>query len=359
MSLLKCCRAKCDNEPRESVYYEDVHGQQYAEVDACAQHIDSLRKYIPGFTAENPTLCVVKECENKRRAIGCCENHSKHVKKWGLQELAKEYAAHSGVAIMGTAIGISDIEPFPEPVVIDDIAEQQFNDAIESRLNKIADQNVVPVVITSKIHEEDTMNPLCADATEASPVDVECDAGNPLIEAWQKAKLVPVEVMDERLAEILRLEQENTALREQLAKVEQQTSTFVLDEADLCQRYRNIAEARNMIEKLDSGADVGVTVNYVNVWYPKSEVERIKNTLRRSAEKAIEDATTLNVTVPPKDALFYLVWSPDGRTPPRYKHYSLDEAKKAANQMKSIHGGEFYAVAVIGDVSDNKEDIPF
>ena len=337
MSLLKCCRAKCDNEPRESVYYEDVHGQQYAEVDACAQHIDSLRKYIPGFTAGNPTLCVVKGCENKRRAIGCCDNHSKHVKKWGLQELAKEYAAHSGIAIMGTAIGISDIEPFPEPVVIDE-----------------------PTTTAETQQEEPTMpESNCADVTEASPVDVKCDDGNPLIEAWQKAKLVPVEVMDERLAEILRLEQENTALREQLAKVEQQTSTFVLDEADLCQRYRNIREAKNMIEKLDSGADVGVTVNHVNVYYPKSDIERIKNTLRQRADKVIEDATTLNVTVSPKDALFYLVWSPDGRTPPRYKHYSLDEAKKAANQMKSIHGGEFYAVAVIGDVSDDKEDIPF
>ena len=333
LSLLKCCRAKCDNEPRESVYYEDVHGQQYAEVDACAQHIDSLRKYIPGFTAENPTLCVVKECENKRRAIGCCDNHSKHVKKWGLQELAKEYAAHSSIAALDSA----DVEPASEPVVIDE-----------------------PTTIAETQQEESTMPASnCADVTEASFVDLEWHGNNTLIEAWQKVKLVPVEVMDERLAEILRLEQENTALREQVAKVQQQTSTFVLDEADLCRRYRNIVEAKNMIEKLDSGADVGVTVNYVNVWYPKSEVERIKNTLRRSAEKAIEDATTLNVTVAPKDALFYLVWSPDGRTLPRYKHYSLDAAQTAAKEMRRIHGGEFYAVAVIGDISCDKEDIPF
>jgi len=332
LSLLKCCRAKCNNEPRESVYYEDVHGQQYAEVDACAQHIDSLRKYIPGFTSENATLCVVKGCENKRRPIGCCDNHSKHVRKWGLQELAKEYAAHSSIAALDSA----DVEPASEPVVIDE------------------------PTTTETQQEEPTMPASnCADVKEASPVDLEWHGNNTLIEAWQKAKLVPVEVMDERLAEILRLEQENTSLREQVAKIEQQTSTFVLDEADLCRRYRNIAEARNMIEKLDSGADVGVTVNHVNVYYPKSDIERIKNTLRQRAEKAIEDATTLNVTVPPKDALFYLVWSPDGRTPPRYKHYSLDAAQTAAKEMRRIHGGEFYAVAVIGDISCDKEDIPF
>ena len=332
MSLLKCCRAKCDNEPRESVYYEDVHGQQYAEVDACAQHIDSLRKYIPGFMAENPTLCVVKGCENKRRAIGCCDNHSKHVKKWGLQDLAKEYAAHSCLAVLDSA----DVEPASKPVVIDEPTTTET-------------QQEEPTMPTSN----------CADVTKASAVDIEWHDGNTLIEAWQKAKLVPVEVIDERLAEILRLEQENTELREQLSKAQQQTSKFVLDESDLCQRYRNIAEARGMIEKLDSGADVGVTVNFAHVWFPKDEIERIKNTLRQRAEKAIEDATTLNVTVSPKDALFYLVWSPDGRTPPRYKHYSLDAAQTAAKEMRRIHGGEFYAVAVIGDISHDKEDIPF
>jgi len=332
LSLLECCRAKCDNEPRESVYYEDVHGQQYAEVDACAQHIDSLRKYIPGFTAENPILCVVKGCENKRRAIGCCDNHSKHVKKWGLQELAKEYAAHSCLAALNSV----NIQPTLEPVVI---AEPTTTET----------QQEEPTMPTST----------CADVAQASPVDVECDDGNPLIEAWQKAKLVPMEVMDERLAEILRLEQENTALREQLAKVEKQTSVFMLDESDLRGRYSDLVQGQQTIRELREGAYLTVKLNNSEVRMDESDIERIKAGILRRAEALIDGALRLNVTVEPKDALFYLVWSPDGRTPPRYKHYSLEEAKKTANQMKSIHGGEFYAVAVIGDVSDKKDDIPF
>jgi hypothetical protein len=321
LSLLKCRRAKCDNDPRETVYFESVYSQQDVEVDACAQHIDSLRKFIPGFTAASPVLCIVKGCENKRRTLGCCDNHSKHIKKWGLQQLAKEYAEYS---------------------------------------LQLAVESTVATVDTDNQTEGVTMPPSnCPDVTEASPVDVECQESNVLTEAWQKAKADPVDVIDERVAEIVRLEQENTALREQLAKVEKQTSTFVLDESDLRRRYHNMVMAEQTIRELDGGGYVTVMLNNTEVRTDEYVIQRIKYDLRQRAAKAIEDALQLNVTVPPKDALFYLVWSPDGRTPPRYKHSSLETAKNAANQMKSLHGGEFYAVAVIGDVSDNKDDIPF
>lgn len=339
MSDILCARRKCVSHARDTVYLETVDGKP-VEVNACTGHVESLRRYIPGFNVVEKGMCVIVGCKEPRKSKGCCDNHYQHVKQWRLTGIATDFVAYDLPENSGdsaTTIVVADVEPASEPIAIDE-----------------------PTTTTETQQEEPTMPASnCADVTEASSVDVECDAGNPLIEAWQKAKLVPVEVMDERLAEILRLEQENTALREQLAKVQQQTSKFVLDEADLCRRYRNIVEARGMIERLDSGAEIGVTVNHVNVYYPKSDIERIKNTLRQRAEKAIEDATTLDVTVVPKDALFYLVWSPDGRTPPRYKHCSLDAAQTAAKEMRRIHGGEFYAVAVIGDISHDKEDIPF
>jgi len=407
LSDILCARRKCLSHARETVYLETVDGK-LLEVNACTNHVDSLRRYIPGFSIVEKGMCVVKGCKERRRTKGCCDMHYQHVKQWKLTTVATDFVAYdltaeeyvtftgimrkldedkidnaiqdgedSGCAVMGTAIGADNIEPPPHPLIIDDpydpsppvderarnerlaIAAQQFDDVIEARLKRIADPDFVPVVIISKIHEEDTMQSLCPDLTEASPVDVECEESNPVIEAWQKAKLVPVEVIDERAAEIVRLEQENTALRERLAKVEQQTSVFVLDESDLRRRYNNMILGEQTVRELDGGAYVTVKLNNVDVHIDEFEVDRIKRRLRERAEKQISDALRLDVTVTPKNALFYLVWSPDGRTPPRYKHYSLEEAKKAANQMKSIHGGDFYAVAVIGDVSDNKDDIPF
>lgn len=341
MSDILCARRKCLSDARETVYLETVDGK-LLEVNACTNHVDSLRRYIPGFNVVEKGMCVVSGCKEPRKSKGCCENHYQHVKQWKLTNVATDFVAYDLTAA--------------EYVTFTGIMRKLDEDKIDKA-----------------IQEEPTMTESnCPDVTEASPVDVECEEvpantnnqgvfcinlGN---HVWRRSRaLVPVRLLDERAAEIVRLEQENTALREQLAKVEQQTSVFVLDESDLRRRYNNMILGEQTVRELDGGAYVTVKLNNVEVHIDEFEVDRIKRRLRERAEKQISDALRLDVTVTPKDALFYLVWSPDGRTPPHYKHYSLEEAKKAANQMKSIHGGDFYAVAVIGDVSDKKDDIPF
>ena len=209
MSDILCARRKCLSHARETVYLETVDGK-LLEVNACTNHVDSLRRYIPGFNVVEKGMCVVKECKEPRKSKGCCENHYQHVKQWKLTTVATDFVAYDLTA--------EEYARFTG--IMDKLNEGEIDNAIQEELT-MTESN-------------------CPDVTEASAVDVECEESNAVIEAWQKAKLVPVEVIDERVAEIVRLEQENTALREQLAKVEQQTSVFVLDESDLRRRYNNM-----------------------------------------------------------------------------------------------------------------------
>lgn len=44
-----------------------------------------------------------------------------------------------------------------------------------------------------------------------------------------------------------------------------------------------------------------------------------------------------------KDA-FYIIWSPQGQTPPRYTHKDYNEAKRAAISMAQQHPGQEFFV---------------
>ena len=68
--------------------------------------------------------------------------------------------------------------------------------------------------------------------------------------------------------------------------------------------------------------------------------------------------------------LFYLVWSPTGSLPPRYRHYRHEDAHREAERLALANpGAEFYVLCAVSrsvktpDVTttrlDPVEEIPF
>lgn len=71
-----------------------------------------------------------------------------------------------------------------------------------------------------------------------------------------------------------------------------------------------------------------------------------------------------------KWTVFWIVWSPSGKTPPRHRHYNRYSAVKEAERLARLHGGdEFFVLEAWGkcvkqDVvwtmsSQDDGDIPF